>query len=163
MVKTKLQSTNKEIIMNTLKTTMTKKEILEGSELIASFMGATFDPNWRFLNDKKHPKQPTWIYAMDNRPTEHSSIHWGVEGMEYHSRWDWLMPVVEKIRTIQLPLPSMIPVGVTIDNYGCRITDGCWNGSVIVSNTTTENPDVKELTYKTIVKFIKWYNHQNKK
>lgn len=80
--------------------------------------------------------------------------------MEYHSNWEWLMQVVEKIRAIQLPSPSMIPVGVTIDNYGCYITDGCWNHSEIVSNTESENPNIKELTYKTVVEFIEWYNEK---
>ena len=83
--------------------------------------------------------------------------------MKYHDDWNWLMPVVEKIRTIQLPTPSMIPVGVTIDNYGCRITDGCWNPSEIASNSDSENPDIKELTYKTVVEFIQWHNERFKK
>jgi hypothetical protein len=54
----------------------------------------------------------------------------------------------------------MIPVGVTIDNYGCTITDGCWHSSEIANNSTTENPNIKELTYKTVVEFIEWYNEK---
>ena|SRR3990167_7788 len=86
--------------------------------------------------------------------------------MKYHDDWEWLMPVIERIRTIQLPSPSMIPIGVTIDNYGCYITDGCWNSSEIVSNTETglgsKIPNVRELTYKTVVEFIEWYNERIK-
>ena len=77
---------------------------------------------------------------------------------DYSISWNWLMPVVEKIRKIQLPKPSMIPISVVINNYGCVISDGCWFSTEIVSCTKTKNTDSLKLTYQAVVKFIEWYN-----
>ncbi len=45
----------------------------------------------------------------------------------FHSSWNMLMPVIEKIETIQLPAPSMTPVSVSIKGNSCRIFKGEWN------------------------------------
>ena len=150
---------------------MTKKE-KSGNKLIGKFCGELayyiIDKGGSFISyrglrrnweKKAHAESYLKSKGLDKKgyKTFASSDQY-----DYHSSWNSLMSVIDKIRTIQLPSPSMIPVGVTIDNYGCRITDGCWNASEIVSKTKSENPNVKELTWKAVVEFIKWYN-KNKK
>src|SRR5690349_7440941 len=70
--------------------------------------------------------------------------------MKYHSSWDWLMPVVEKIENDSI--------------YKIRI-----EGSVVSINNTdilhsfggdffkTSNSKIEAL-YNAVIEFIKWYN-----
>jgi hypothetical protein len=54
---------------------------MNDNKLIAEFMGMTYgDPN-------------------DNSVMTQGSEVIPIESMEYHTSWDWLMPVVEKIET----------------------------------------------------------------
>ena len=58
---------------------MSEQEIIEGNKLIAEFMGYKFIEDWHQywrLSDKH--------LLLENE-------------LKYHSSWDWLMPVVEKI------------------------------------------------------------------
>ncbi len=61
-----------------------------------------------------------------------------IESMEYHTSWDWLMPVVRKI--------------LTNENY--------------IDLTQRENImdslpyGIEDDTYDAVVEFIKWYNEQ---
>ena len=50
----------------------------ESNKLVAEFMGCIYN------ND----------FYYDNDPNMYPE---GIEGSKYHSSWDWLMPVVEKI------------------------------------------------------------------
>lgn len=85
-----------------------------------------------------------------------------VEDLQYHTSWEWLMPVVEKIETIQLPTPSMVKIKVEISGTSCRIHKGTWNDNREGFISKYFQPDEKgsktESTYKAIVEFIKWYN-----
>ncbi len=58
----------------------------EGNKIIAEFMGAI--------------KQRDNIYWFSITPTPDSSYGWNDFAMQYHSSWDWLMPVVQKIGEI---------------------------------------------------------------
>lgn len=82
--------------------------------------------------------------------------------------WDWnhLMDVVEKIESVQLPLPSMIPCGVTIRKNICSINDGSWNSSTIIDIYDGNHGDKyskKSSTWTACVEFIKWHNEQKVK
>jgi hypothetical protein len=55
--------------------------------------------------------------------------------MGYDTSWDWLIPVVEKIKRAKFIL-----------EFGCRILPDNEGRSKI------------EATYKAVVEFIKWYN-----
>lgn len=63
------------------------KNTTEGNKLIAEFMGASFK------SYKKGQKTITNLY-FDNPPSYNGISD---ENLKYHSSWDWLMPVVEKI------------------------------------------------------------------
>lgn len=75
--------------------------------------------------------------------------------MQYHERWDWLMPVVEKIEALGY-LVYMQPHQCTIFTKSGNFPD-----SLIIDadfkNTRLEN------TYEGVVSFIQWYNTHNKK
>ena len=108
-----------------------------GNKLIAEFMG------WKHHEDKSYDE-----YEMNN--------------LKYHTSWDWLMPVVEKIESIHSDFHGYF--GVYICSNGCTI-------QATRLNTSIENPhyayfndvtlDTKiNSTYSAVLQFIQWYNNQ---
>ena len=89
-------------------------DIKEGNKLIAEFM----------LRD-----EDLYQYTGDNNK---------YKSCKYHSSWDWLMPVVEKITSIDYQYPCFH----AWDLYG-----GIKN--------SLYNVDIKE-TYKYVIEFIQW-------
>ena len=72
--------------------------------------------------------------------------------IKYHTSWDWLMPVVEKIENDKR-------YDVNILQYGTIICD---NQIEIINNIANISFDRKiEHTYDAIVQFIKEYNKNN--
>ena len=141
---------------------MTQEEI-EGNKLIAEFMGATKGFNSRegefyYLPDRK----PTYL------PTE----------LKYHDSFDWLMPVVEKIESLNLGTLKVNRFGNEHDagfdttfrnaNVVFRIEYKdvhidlvgdmqIWEGWKHIDKYHSK----KEAVWFAVVEFIKWYN-QNK-
>lgn len=76
--------------------------------------------------------------------------------LEFHSDWNWLMEVVEKIEKIQrskwskntYPCISISAISCKISFYG--------NTEEIISNII--RPSKKQAIYDACVEFIKWYN-----
>ena len=80
-----------------------------------------------------------------------------VENLQYHTSWDWLMPVVEKIEEDER-------YNIDILQYGTIISSNTKEQGYleIVNNVADISFDNKiEHTYKAVVQFIKYYN-QNK-
>ena len=109
---------------------MNEKEILEGNELIVEFM--------KF--DKVGPNVDGQIYHCIINDFNSLLIP---KTMEFHSSWDWLMPVVEKISDVCKPSSD--------SHY-------YWNSKTDIRIFR----ETKEVTYKAVIEFIKWYN-KNKK
>lgn len=113
---------------------MTHEEIIEGNRLIAEFMGLPHhydtDDNLMFEHC-----EDSLIYPQD---------------LGYHTSWDWLMPVVEKIETLEDG-----DAIVTIEMDNCQIVYGLDNAALFDTSDKIGN------TYAAVVEFIKWYN-QNK-
>lgn len=105
----------------------------EKNEVIAKWMGAKYDPDW---GRGRMPDPGSWVYAMDNRPTPHSCCNWTSETLEYHSSWDWLMPVVRKITAIAFDVGQQ-----------------AWSdtsGALLRGNI--------DVVHERAFKFIEWYN-----
>lgn len=68
--------------------------------------------------------------------------------LAYDRKWDWLMPVVEKIMTMD--------TSVTIENNLCKINTWArgYNKTAIM--------DTKQAIYLAVVEYIKWYNLNSK-
>jgi hypothetical protein len=109
--------------------------VQEGNKLIAKFMGGK---TWN--ND-------IFLFPVGESPLEHQSEM--AKYFKYHSSWDWLMPVVEKINEIFAPLTT--PLIVT--TAGVFLTK--------IHNAICE-VDIK-LAHSEIVSALKWYNAQNNK
>lgn len=91
----------------------------EENKLIAKFMGIE---SYQFRNYNM------FIFDEDNHRTE-IDLH-------YHTSWDWLMPVIEKIDEI---------CGIDLHEWNEYIDNSLCSKSL---NTT----------YSACIEFIKWYN-----
>ena len=120
---------------------MANKMNREEIKLIAEFMGMT---EYEYPTD-----MPEWVNIYGSNEKNYINFR-------YHSSWDWLMPVVEKIGK----------------EYDVRIT---WQPTAI-NVTYIDRPDVfdseissmggmtaLENTYRSVVKFIEWFNKNKKK
>ena len=77
---------------------------------------------------------------------------------EYDTSWDWLMPVVEKIESIgdfQISIYTSWKGLNEKDGAACRIT-----GSGLAFGILHAHGKRIDMTYKSVVEFIKWYNTQ---
>ncbi len=122
---------------------MTEEKIINGNRLIAEFMDFKYKEGCddRFVVQRSIKEKMKWLVIK-------------ADALKYHSSWDWLMPVVEKIR----------------DN-NCLVSIR-FNRQMNTTSTVIvcfENKWIKDLdihdvgiksTYKAVVEFINWYNKQ---
>lgn len=114
-----------------------------GNRLIAEFMGLTKkEQEWRM-------PYPTTAFLINDR--WHS-----VKRLQYHTSWDWLMPVVEKIANSSSDHEFIIEMGKTfISSRRRHLDDGRsyhWKDG---------EPNEKIITvWKTCIEFIQFYNTQ---
>lgn len=128
---------------------MDKQEIIEGNKLIAEFMGWTIEPG---MEDDKDP------YYNWNKGFSMALL----SDLLFHEKWDWLMPVVEKIEDC-----FGGSIMVRIHDKRCHIEMGTQYG-ITKKGENIDVPDCYngfcktkiEATWKSVVKFIKWYNSQ---
>jgi len=115
---------------------MTQEEIISGNKTICEFMGGIW------MQDD----YGDWGYEIDNP-------HWNkmqsIESLQYHSSWDWLIEVIEKIKGV----------------FRRYKLDGEWMMAKEANSRLT--PIMNELqnlniinTHYCVVKFIEWYNQQ---
>jgi hypothetical protein len=121
---------------------MTPEEILVGNKLIEDFMKQmTLDENV--------------LYVFSELPIEKYP-------RKFHSSWDWLMPVVEKIEKIGETDKSQ--GYIDINSHHCEIGSMCKDQPDIIVGCYPTSPEEEkrsskiEATYYAIIKFITWYN-----
>jgi len=133
---------------------LTKEEIIENSKLIAEFMNLKvkkfmFSYNlynqrgYRILKWGLSSEKELWIQLNDNN--------------FYHSSWNWLMPVLEKIENMDFV--TSIQIDKTKDVYLTPCTHACiFDGTDL---EIIEEADNKfHAIYKAVVCFINWYNNK---
>ena len=116
----------------------------ENNKLIAEFMGY----NHIMSVEYKIPRHNRMV------PFQHA-IKWEFfwsdffkyDELKFHESWDWLMPVVEKIESL---------------NYRVSITEFATNiNDERLKISQWQNSDKMINTYKAVIEFIQWHN-QNK-
>lgn len=121
---------------------------IENNKLIAEFMGAT-------------------IRMTDMNPENNTVFLSGEtyfqDRLQFHTSWEWLMPVVEKIEEIALEeVEGSYKVhrfNVIIESFYCIVTDGRYEHRELI---VADDGDKKSNVYYAVVEFIKWYNEQNR-
>jgi hypothetical protein len=119
---------------------METKEIIEGNELIALFMGALWGEHSKMWGIGKAKYIEVGKKQFVSAIEHHKPID-----LKYNSEWNWLMPVVEKIESLEFGIE-------VVGNY-CK---------VIGANIQCSQPTKLQATYKAVIEFIKWYNLNTK-
>jgi len=111
-------------------------EILGGNKLIADFMGAKIE----------NPKG-IWEYNIQGDT-------WATEGLCYHSNWNWLMEVVEKITQIE---DGRFTVDISsVGMWACFIKrDDVYEKNIVGYGGFY--PTIVNV-WKSVVGFVIWYN-----
>lgn len=133
---------------------MTQEEILEGNKLIAEFLY----PN---LRDRVLTRE---LILGEEAYAKMVIIHEDYHLLRYHSSWDWLMPVVEKIE--QIKCVNVYTSKTTHGEFSIEISYETPSYAGIQNNKSIFIKDKTltkiESTYKAAIEFIKWYNEQKK-
>ncbi len=117
-------------------------EIKEGNKLIAEFMGYHRRPD---LDDEILGE----AYYID------SKLNFYTSKCKYHSSWDWLMPVIEKIEQTKYTDYSF-NYNITGDGICISKFD---DGSGVIHSVSNKWGESKlDASWKCVVEFIKWYN-----
>lgn len=127
---------------------MENNEVIEGNKLIAEFMGGKWETIWSGGVEAKAFNFPGW--HITDWP---HSIH--EDTFEYHTSWDWLMPVVEKIKDLtgnlgKAPNPQSLKVWMEMNKEYFKVT------ALPLATPINE-------VWESVINFIKWYKTTNLK
>ncbi len=136
---------------------MTQEETIEGNKLIAEFMGAVTPKTAPGIILPYIKNDEVW-FGDGTTPNGQYGSAFKISDLKYHSSWDWLMPVVEKIES--LPLINDAGICVLIEHSYCRIYLDNWGEYTTVAENATKKNKLSAV-YLSVIEFIKWYN-QNK-
>lgn len=130
---------------------MTTEQIFEDNELIANFMG------YKIIKGKQNflykPNNDDWIIGSDD-------INYILNHFKYHTDWNWLMGVVEKIESIRYKLSggddeNWFVVNISADQ--CSVDREIYNSSGQIIDNFMGNKSKIQRVYEVVIEFIKWY------
>lgn len=131
------------------------KKIAEGNRLIAEFMGAIVTLDYCEIPDVQDGLG--FYFKKENAPD--FDLRYCSEGLKYHSSWDWLMPVVEKIESL----------GYQSETMGWHLTNGLVTTISFWVNRTDYSKEPErvcckeskkkiEAVWTAVIEFIKYKN-----
>lgn len=116
----------------------------EGNKLIAKFMGM------QLVGLRTNKIYKIWRTRLDCPLYERANGN-KESDLWFHSSWNWLMPVVEKIESLGYPFwISKKTAGIT---YSEKVDE---ESNKIFNQGETK----KQAVYQSVVEFISWYNKQ---
>ena len=126
---------------------MNEEQTIEANKTIAEFMGATAC---------KLQVKP--IGVVDAYECEEWKLP--IDEIEYHSSWDWLMPVVEQIEKLHDGIFSFFIVQSECDiafSKSYKENGDDWDAP----NFAQKKGDKLISTWSAVIEFIKWYKNQS--
>lgn len=121
---------------------MTKEEIQEGNNLIALYMGAIYE-EW----EDEHCEEPSdkwYYYFLDDFGG------YEIDELQYHSSWDWIIPVVQKINENEL-------YKIELQKIVCVERKMGWGWNMI-----TPKPFTIDGVYQAVIETIKLINNEHR-
>ena len=132
------------------------ENIIENNKIIAEFL------DWEF-DDLSETFETPFLKLVDPHAFGDEQFSCKLQDfeLEFHSDWNWLMKVVEKIHSMQSYGVLINPNGTYIQDEDDKIICMTFkneevNGEIISSSNI-------EATFNCCAEFVKWYNEQNKK
>lgn len=138
----------------------------ENNKIIAEFM------EWHYMgiNTYLTPYSDAWLTNGEQTYSCPLNV------MRFHSDWNWLMEVIEKIESLdinnfakQLDREDVQPIEgkFYLSVYDCQAeflaSVYYWQHDNNIKGLKKENGNTKiQAVYNACVEFIKWYNEQNK-
>ena len=144
---------------------MTKQEILEGNKLIATFMSDKFCTNF-YVGMELY--EEGWLRKSDKQY---------YNDLNYHCSWDWLMPVIDKIESLDIKhkdysftiYPKCKFCGYYVEIFifaNFKSNPYYWKSYLGIDNKFHSHSNYCnsriEATYKVAIEFIEWYNNNKK-
>lgn len=130
------------------KKNMTDEEIKNGNKLIAEFL------DYEIGGTAGDTDEVLTYHLPDNHPTHTGMID--ANDLLFHTSWDWLMPVVEKIERDHV-------IQFEVIMYSSSIAINKWNPTNRTYDTFIYEVGNKiQATYKSVIEFIKFYNENQK-
>lgn len=131
-------------------------EWIAGNKLIAEFDG------WYQKPEVNKGSDINWFHEKySEKVTKSLSLPMRPQHFKYHSSWDWLMPVVEKIQSIDItPPPNYSGYRIEILVQGYVKING-FPMPPIFTNVSIEGSLIKAV-WEAVIQFITWYNSQLK-
>lgn len=121
-------------------------EVKSDNELIAEFMGVQVYEDWKEMDTVPIEKLTIWTYRKN---------------LDYDTNWSRLMPVVEKIQSIDIePAPNYRGYRIEIIVQGYVKISG-FPMPTITTNVANEGGLIQAV-YKAVLEFIHWYNSLSK-
>lgn len=127
----------------------------EDNKLIAEFMGYTQLPDGSYyMSDHQEYDMLLGSYVNFYNP----------DNMKFNTSWNWLMPVVEKIETLETEFDGKFRVEIT--HHTCVITG---NKSLFseqwekVYDVSISHDSKIKAVYDAVIQFITWWNQNHKK
>ena len=130
------------------------------NELIAEFMGVyeTKDSFDSYGHDIPCYYTDNGIYRTRTLTVPGKTFSDFCKAAQYHTSWDWLMPVVDKIESLRKYYSTRIHFNADEGIHFCDIVD------VDNYERACQKSCISKITavYKAVVQFIKWYNNYGK-
>lgn len=144
------------------------KNITENNKMIAEFMGGL----WNESSQKYGIGNAQYLDIGTFKNLVKAKYHYSLNELSYHSDWNWLMEVVEKIESLNLGNTTIKTVFSEEDLYinsnvsflimykECYVN--FFGEMKVYENwiSVTECNSKIEAVYTACVEFIKWYNEQ---
>ena len=122
-------------------------DTLTRNKKIAIFMGAKIKTGLTYSSSNS-----TCFWNDEYKPS-YNGI--GIENLKYHESWDWLMPVVEKIKTIKYVDEFNINYDSVAFGTYMQITPS--HRDTFKQFYIEPTPNTLEGLYKIVNEFIDWY------
>lgn len=125
-----------------------EQDVLKGNKIIAEFMGET--------PSTENNGNPAFFYIEKGN---------SFSLVQYHSSWDWLMPVWIKVMLWYRAEFGLMTSTFKIDHAGIYIkstNNSAFKSAYLFTREITEE-EIKKAVFETLVAFINWYNKQPKK
>lgn len=127
---------------------------MESNKLIAEFMGGILSsvPNLINLPQTIGESRILCVKGSEGLPNGTYEVKRIID-LKYHSSWDWLMPVVEKIERLNYDFQIGGGIGVA------RIVDVGLDRTEVMREIEVSYPTKLEATYNAVVEFINQLNN----